>query len=721
MALSSYLAVWFIWILKTALLVLPLVIFGGLTLLYGAFLSKEFRSSPYVQIGSFKLGDEPAEGIAGYLMARADEIAGAIPLESLVEVNVPALENKFGSEGTSLLADFKLEFKGVDVNAILRTITALVPSRHHSVSGILTFEASRPALHFEWRHPDGKRKVWSLTSDNIPDRKYLAIGLLDKAIYRLFYYMYYDSAGPKDWRATAGPTVLFPSEKALEAYYAGRQHLGYYLLSFKRSDLDLAETNFRQLRLEMPEFADGLVLLGVTLSEKRNEAEAIAMYDMAAEIYGRKKHADTIEAKKELQARLFSATARRKIYRWAENHVALRALQKLDDDVRKAIASTQEQTTDYKRIRLAVLAEKANILSHYLVSINEPNFRSALTEGVPDLIKPIPNVRRQMVELGKEMTEPEDDPKDANYRARRAKLFLDALTEIYRIHEGVIQAAEQQQKELDDELVDSRGKPNNYSYQVFQAKGDGLYRWAHILEQDDKEFRAQCNKAIELLQRADIARPNHYAVLQSLARIYADPRFDPRGDHIASAKALYRRSIGLSATDYYGHQQLAILFIREAFQWGPEFADEEELKEALKHAEISRQLRPGSSATFLVLAQLYALHWARAEPSLRARYEQLAAASLSAAEDVNRYRERAAVPVATARLQWEFLKLRGADKDGFDAAKARLVGELEKIRKGSIAYDGGWEGRELLRVAKELGTEVAKVNYDTRFGLRWPT
>jgi hypothetical protein len=166
---------------------------------------------------------------------------------------------------------------------------------------------------------------------------------------------------------------------------------------------------------------------------------------------------------------------------------------------------------------------------------------------------------------------------------------------------------------------------------------------------------------------------------------------------------------------------LAILFIREAFRWGPEFVDEAGLKEALEHAELSRQLRPGSSATFLVLSQLYALHWARAEPGLRGKYEQLAAASLSAAEDVNRYRERAAVAVAMARLQWEFLKLRGADKDGFDVAKARFVGELEKIGQGRIVDDGGWEARELRRVAKELGTQVAKVNYVTRFGLRWPT
>jgi hypothetical protein len=113
--------------------------------------------------------------------------------------------------------------------------------------------------------------------------------------------------------------------------------------------------------------------------------------------------------------------------------------------------------------------------------------------------------------------------------------------------------------------------------------------------------------------------------LQSLARIYADPRYDARGDHLETARDLYSRSIELKASDFFGHQQIATLVVREAFLWGPEVTDAGRLSKAVEHAEKARELRPGSSATHLVFAQLYALKWAQSGPENRLKYEELGA------------------------------------------------------------------------------------------------
>jgi hypothetical protein len=122
----------------------------------------------------------------------------------------------------------------------------------------------------------------------------------------------------------------------------------------------------------------------------------------------------------------------------------------------------------------------------------------------------------------------------------------------------------------------------------------------------------------------------------------------------------------------------------------------DKLKDALTHAETARQLRPGSSATFIVLSQLYSLRWAQSEPAERPKYGQLVEGSLAEAAAVNRYPERVAIPITLARLQWNFLQLRESGPSGFNMAKDTLLNELDKA-KNRAREDTTWEAHSLVR------------------------
>jgi len=238
---------------------------------------------------------------------------------------------------------------------------------------------------------------------------------------------------------------------------------------------------------------------------------------------------------------------------------------------------------------------------------------------------------------------------------------------------------------------------------------------------DDNKFKSLYKQAIALVQKADAARPNHYSVLQSLARIYADPRFDPSGDNIDKARELFLRSTLLKPTDFYGHQQLAALVVREAYLWGPEFIGADKLEDALTHAETARQLRPGSSTTFIVLSQLFSLKWVQSDPAERLKYAELVAGSLADAKAVNRYPERVAIPVTESWLLWNFLQLRDSDVSDFEEARSRLLEESNKAKAFAERENTTWEAHNLHRAAAALIPLLQDTKAEERLRLHWPS
>ena len=97
----------------------------------------------------------------------------------------------------------------------------------------------------------------------------------------------------------------------------------------------------------MPHFADGLMLLGVTLSEQRKEDDAISVYDEAISEYeptGKKLQAQ--------QAQLFKAIALRKHYNWQNTHRSLSTIRSLEVELHKLMSQSQDRA-DFDKILLS--------------------------------------------------------------------------------------------------------------------------------------------------------------------------------------------------------------------------------------------------------------------------------------------------------------------------------------------------------------------------------
>ena len=160
-----------------------------------------------------------------------------------------------------------------------------------------------------------------------------------------------------------------------------------------------------------------------------------------------------------------------------------------------------------------------------------------------------------------------------------------------------------------DVQYDRNRLPPPRSLREFDDKpaASGVWRFRELLPFAAPENIVSIGEGRTLLQQADAVQPNHYLILQNLGMIYADPRFDPQGNSIATARRMFDRSIKIKPDDYYGRQQLAALAVRQAYLWGPEFVDSNLINEALRFGNAARELRPESNVTPVLLSQLYAL------------------------------------------------------------------------------------------------------------------
>ena len=316
--------------------IVALAIFLGYTKYLGSFICSILKGRE-VQIELIVVSG--SDNIAPYAITRAKELGARLSFDQLYEVNVPDLTSNFGGKQVLKLPDdAKITIQGIELSALARTFLSILPARQYTVNAKPGGADSTLQLDFET--PAGKKRSWLLRLEPGDDTKdgetqnqaKVNKVLIDRAIYTLLHYMYYDSDGPPEWRKGAALRESFPNERALEAYYAGRQFLANYLRTLAATELDKAEKEFRLLQEHMPRFVNGMMLLAITLSEKRSEREAIGIYDRIIKQLGNPADDHYDELKALFQARLFRATANRKLYRWQELHAAI---MELDDLITK--------------------------------------------------------------------------------------------------------------------------------------------------------------------------------------------------------------------------------------------------------------------------------------------------------------------------------------------------------------------------------------------------
>src|SRR5262245_45018459 len=180
----------------------------------------------FVQIGTFADINDGSKDVSAVLISRAAELSRPVSLDALFEVKVPPITNNFGAkDDLKFLDDVKLSLQGVDVPAVIRAVFNALPDDHYTITAKTgNAGVAGPILNMEFTAPSGDRKSWLLRAESpaagapAPPASATTSQVIDRAIYTIWYYMYYDPKGLK-WRKDL--EANFTSARALEAYYGG--------------------------------------------------------------------------------------------------------------------------------------------------------------------------------------------------------------------------------------------------------------------------------------------------------------------------------------------------------------------------------------------------------------------------------------------------------------------------------------------------------------------
>jgi hypothetical protein len=781
---------------------LPLVIKGMLLFalalfVVGAFLVlivplaraivAQLSTARVVNIASAKIG---SGDVTSYLMLRAKELGRGVHLDALYEIRVPPLAENFGSGDTfKLPPDLKFEFQGVDVPGVITSLLKVLPDDRYTVNVDAVAGASN-TVRVEWSPPKGKTQTWLVRAEQSDGKDQDAINgrLVDRVIATILHYMYYDPAGPLELRADASlaPNApAFPNARALEAYFVGQQYLNAYLRSNDDpSALDNAEAEFRRLQTEMPEFVDGLMLLGVTLSEKRDEANAIVTYRHAKDLLAEKstalesrieqlentantivepeqredilrqiaatKAARIAAEKTFIQARLFQANAYRKLYSWDNLVSAISELDAIEGRLsvlsNQALPGTSAQDRlEFEKIGAVAQSEKANSLGYGLILLYPETFADAL-KGLtsPRTLEVAQGRRAELTQLAADLAAHPGTP-DPAVLARRNALFaseLGLLAEkqshlLGEAREAVSRVAMPADASAEDRSAWEKEKKRLESL-LLSAEGYGIFRGAQLAlpntKDGNKSFVAACDRAVEKLREADAKQPGQYAVLQDLGIILGDPRYDAGNRRIGEARRYFERAYQIKPNDYFSPQSLAVLAVRQGYAWGFDPAVEP-FKSAATQAAASLQLRPGNGTVLVVQAQLAALSYAAAEDDTgRKKSQDAFEAAIASARNVHANPTR----ILLAELQWRLMRLRTSNPDPAPDPAAGAAAQPAEAANGTFTFekkafaaaltdaDGkasripGWEPGQLRLVIAYFQSKLATLAADGRDRLVWP-
>jgi len=702
-----------------------------------------------VQVGTFADINDSDKDVSAVLIGRAAELSRPVSLDALFEVKVPPITRNFGAkDDLKFLDDVKLSLQGVDVPAVIRATLNALPDDHYMITAKTgNAGAAGPVLNMEFAAPSGDRKSWLLRAEHpgpgapAPPAAATTSQVIDRAIYTIWYYMYYDPKGLK-WREDL--EADFTSARALEAYYGGQQRLASYQRTFQAGDLDEAEKEFRLLTSEMPLYVPGWMFLGITLVEKRSEMDAIRAFGRAQQLLAPggvlRAAATATDRQTWLQAHLFTANALLQMYDWKDNHEALRILATTLPTIQTARPAGMKRQVfyDLSKTRFSFLFQTAHTVGHDLILLNEDNFVDALTEPpgaaagsstVPASVKPSDARQTELRNHEDAVRNTVDPTQLAAAKAQRQTDFAEEITRIFKAQQDLVKQADDALNKI-DAFVDDTAVPiaellnktewkrdrERLAADLRNADGYAQFRYAQLQAPDDKQFKEQCKAALAKLVEAQAARPNEYTIIQNLALIYGDPRYDPDGKELDTARTLFARSVEIKSRDYYGYQKLATLAIRQAYERGVEFFSLDETKAAITQAEKARELRPGEGTILALLGQLYTLKWSKTTGAEQQDAASLVEAALALAEKGD---HASKFHVWTAQLQWQLARLRAsAATDEFDKAKVKLLAALHSA-EASAAGSSRWDARDLVVRTKSLSTKLKDVEYEDRNALRW--
>jgi tetratricopeptide (TPR) repeat protein len=549
----------------------------------------------------------------------------------MVSLDTPELFQQKGMD--SALEKMTVEVSGVDVAKLVHFVNQLAKPEQWIVEGDFQTQTDRAVLALRLSRGERLIRTWYLERlGNATVDKSILDKLIDDAIFQLVYDFGNEADSDPDlrkWRHVVPAPTSFPSPAAVAAYYEARGALGRYYAQGTWNDLDVALERLQALRGQMPEYADGLRLLAVALAEKRNEIEAIHVYEQLRSVLLQDRDWSQLPAaqkRRVLSVDLLKATATSKLYTWQSAHQAIGGLLALEEHLRteSAAALSEKERAAYTELRAQTAVQLAYTYALYLSYIRQYT--------VAEMFGNMEAPRELRVSDAADLKVLRDGPaKDSKAIVRQE------MKKIAAEHRKWIESAEQEQTALDKqwgELPDGPRSKAELAARLQLAAGYANYRMAELEPNDvpagggtifGETFDTRLEEASKDLRKADAAHPNHYLVLQLLGLVYSEPRREGMYPNIA--EQYLERAIRANPSDYYGHELLAGILLRRVGNIGLDLGSRVTIEKGLAEAEAAIHQRDVSGGAHLLRAQFQTmlLEIERSDPrrrELRAGLEQ---------------------------------------------------------------------------------------------------
>jgi tetratricopeptide (TPR) repeat protein len=248
---------------------------------------------------------------------------------------------------------------------------------------------------------------------------------------------------------------------------------------------------------------------------------------------------------------------------------------------------------------------------------------------------------------------------------------------------------------------------------IDSSRGYTRYHHARLTATNAAAFRAQCDLAIQELEDALVAQPEHYTVLQNLGRIYSDEALRASDPQFQTAIDYFKRSTVLKPNDYWGHSNLARLYGR--LLESPAAA-KSLLTNARQSADRALALRPDDAELFLTSARVAMWEWEWAAATERAALQTTVERLLHYGSSGDQW------DVRWANAAWAIHGLRGfesnqtakADKEReFQSSQGKAVTVIQE----AIDYYGGhttWAAHALKERLETLRDEIKTAKHERR-------
>jgi hypothetical protein len=488
------------------------------------------------------------------------------PLEVPVLSALPRMAQENTGSNLKRLENLQLKIKDVDLTGFLNSFTTFVSLPTYQIRGHINDFPDTLEGTCELFYGEKRQGIWrgTITKRTTTDAAGAALTKKDLTplLDDLFFQMIFDFLTKPEFRGW-GVKITQADEvphtwQELQAYTHGMAALGRYEMTHDHMALEEAQKRLQTLETLAPGNKFGLYYYGIVLTENRKEAEAVAVFQQLERL-------PNLDVPLKFEATLNESTSRLKLYRFSEAEKAIQVLKALIKSVEEQLKVTDSGSSEFSYLT-KLLALCYGELAHTEATILSFQTEDALTE--------VGDVNKYYSEMTTHLDKADDLSNSVGSHWTSEAERMDVLA------------------------------------RIANARGYSAFRYAQRLPPSDgKRFSDLCEQALSRLEQADRDRPSRYGVLQNIAMIYADSRFDPTGDSLEKAEALFERTKLLVPTDYYQYQQLAKIQRRRLELGGTVSQKAEWIEKGRKNALEALSFRPYDRQSSWFLAQFAIDSW----------------------------------------------------------------------------------------------------------------